>query len=171
MIMKYLKLFEDFGKKYFNVKLEDDGEYYQVPFSIFNEEIGFGEDYKLFFNSWLYYDDIATDEDIYKYLNSDLNDISVNKDWSNYTKDIFAKTNKEFHVKRIAKIVHELKKHVPINPVMMFFDERAYEFCPNYIEDGNHRLRALYYLKYDYFPVYIYGSHAKYLIEYLSNLK
>ena len=34
----------------------------------------------------------------------------------------------------------------------------------------NHRIRALQYLKYDYYPAYIYGSHAKLLIEYIEKM-
>lgn len=51
----------------------------------------------------------------------------------------------------------------------MFFDERAYQHdIKNYIEDGNHRIRAMQYLKFDYFPAYLYGNFSKYLLKYLK---
>ena len=168
--MKYLKRFNE-SKIYNNINIDDVDKYYQVPFSIFSNEglcLGDEDEYKLCFGNTNFYYDIIKDSQIEKYLDNNLDDINIDKGWER-SKFEFANSDIEYHAKRIAKIIAEIKSGKKINPVSMFFDERAYEFAPNYIDDGNHRIRALKYLGYDYFPAYIYGSHAKYLIKYLSS--
>ena len=158
--------------KYLNINNINDYIFYQIPFKFFKEGkcIKGDDDYVLCFSSNFVYDYI-TDDDIEKALKQDLSKIDVSKDWTFYNNKNYenAYTDKSKHVLRIAKLVNEIKNGVEIVPISMFFDERSY-FCDikNYIEDGNHRVRALQYLKYDYFPAYVYGNFTKYLIKELN---
>jgi hypothetical protein len=178
--MKYLKEF----KIYNNINNFDDVypepiDYYQIPFSLYDNGICIeGEDdYVLCFDNHFVYDYIS-DVDIEKHLKKDLNDIDISTDWTNiknHSKKFefeTAYTNKEKHELRIAKLIQEIKLGKKIRPISMFFDERAYQHdIKNYIEDGNHRIRALQYSKYDYFPAYLYGNFSKFLIDYLNKKK
>lgn len=173
--MKYLSQFESFNNKkiYTNVIVDDnDLEYfYQIPFELFESDQVLGGDYVLGFSDQFFYDGIVSDDMITTCLENDLSDVNLEKGWQNYTKDIFASENPNYHAMRVAKLVKEMQSNNPINPVTVYFDERAYEFAPNYIDDGSHRIRALKYLKYDYFPALIGGSHATYLIQWLKEHK
>lgn len=177
--MKYLKLFEGFNKKYTNINNIIDGEqidFYQIPFAL-----GYGqgtcipddENYVVCISNNYVYDYIS-DDDIKVYLNKDLSEIDITKDWTSMnSNDKFefetAYTNKEKHTLRVAKIVQELLENKKLTPVIMYFDSMSYNYdIKNHIEDGNHRIRALQYLNYDYYPAFIGGSHSKYLINYLN---
>lgn len=155
--------------KYLNINNINDYIFYQIPFQFFKEGkcIKGDDDYVLCFSSNFVYDYI-TDDDIEKALKQDLSKIDVSKDWTFYNNKNYenAYTDKSKHVLRIAKLVNEIKNGNEIVPISMFFDERSYvSDIKNYIEDGNHRIRALQYLKYDYFPAYVYGNFTKYLIK------
>lgn len=168
--MKILKFNE--LNVYNNIKSND--KYYQVPFDLFEKgKCIKGEDEFVlcFSNSFVY--DYISDEDIKKSLKKDLTNIDVSKDWTNFIiKYETAYDNKEYHSLRVAKIVSEIKNGNPITPISLFFDERSYQCdIKNFIDDGNHRIRALQFLKYDYFPAFIYGNFSKYLIELLDNFK
>lgn len=180
MITKFYNYSILLEKKYniINNYIEYDNIYanfYQVPFILGKKGICIKgkDDYVLCLSDSYVYDYI-TDSDIKKHLKKDLIDVDITTDWTNIKTDSFnfetAYTNKDKHILRICKLIQEMKKNMPIKPINMFFDERAY-LCDikNYIDDGNHRIRALQYLKYDYYPAYIYGNFSEYLIEYLKN--
>lgn len=149
-------------------------KYYNIPFDICTSEKIFddGEYSHCFISNFVY--DYITDEDIEKYLKTDLSEINIEDDWindKNYNSYEHASSNNERHAKRIAKLVNEIKKNKPLKPCCVFFDPQSYQYdIFNNVEDGNHRIRALQYLKYDGFPAYIGGSHSKILIEYLKTL-
>lgn len=155
--------------------------FYYVPFKFPDDEIGLkdNENYFLSFPSENFVYDYIKDSDIEEVLKLDLSNIDISKDWTNVKDEndtiytFTAYDNKNKHVLRIAKLVKEIQNNIPIKPVIMYFDERAYVHdIKNYIEDGNHRIRALQFLKYDTYPAYIGGHHAKQLIEYLlKNIK
>ncbi len=179
--MKHLKKYELFTeslKKYnfysnINNFLNDENvEYHQIPFEFFKKEqcIKNSEDWVLCLNRKFYYDFIK-DSDITKCLKMDLSKINITKDWSTQTKTIFAYENINIHTLRIAKLVLEMKNNKAITPVSMFFDDRSFiHSIPNYIEDGNHRIRAIKYLKYDGFPAFIHGNYSQYLIDFLKKI-
>jgi hypothetical protein len=177
--MIYLKLFENFDLKFYeSVNNINDYYYYQIPFYFYEKEFEFKPDdvdnsFSLYFsNSNFYYDKLISDEEIENALKLDLENIDISKDWNGQTGGFFAYENINIHILRIAKLVSEIRKNIPIKPVSLMFDERAFEYhIPNYIEDGNHRIRALKFLKYDGFPAYVWGSHAKSLIKKLTELK
>ena len=167
--MRYLnpyKLFE--SGKYLNINNINDYKFYQVPFSLFNKgECIEGEDkWVLCFSPNFVYDYIS-DNEIRDALRLDLSKIDISKDWVYSSKNYEdAYTNKDKHVLRIAKLIKEIQSGNPITPISMFFDERSFAHdIKNYVEDGNHRIRALQYLGYDYFPAYIYGNFSSYLID------
>lgn len=168
--MKFIKTFEKYNnhKFYDYVSLEEDSVYYQIPFNYLDSGKCFknNDDYLLCLNgSKFYYDELITDDDINNALKLDLQDIDISKDWSQTTKTTFAFEKINIHTLRCAKLVEEIQKNISINPIHFWFDEYSFKYVKNYIEDGNHRIRALKYLKYDGFPAYVYGSHSKYLIE------
>ena len=117
----------------------------------------------LVFTPYFVYDYI-TNEDIKKALTLDLSNIDITTDWINVPdkKDgiyITAYTNTNKHILRVAKLVQELKQNKQLTPICVFFDDSAFTMdISNYIEDGNHRIRALQYLNYTHFPAYIYGN-------------
>lgn len=168
--------FEQFSSKlktYDNINNIVDGEkidFYQVPFELGVKETCIKKDDWVLCLSNHYVYDYIKDEDISKALKEDLSNIDISKDWTNSISGFEnAYTNKESHTKRIAKIVQSLLNKEELTPISMFFDDRAYSMdCKNYIEDGNHRIRALQYLKYDCFPAYIYGNFSKELIDHLK---
>ena len=159
---------------YINVEHLNSAEYYQVPFKILENEICIyceNIEFNLCFRNGGYYDFI-TDDEIKKCLNLDLEHINIEKGWEGQTDGFFAFQNVDIHTLRITKLVKEILNNKPIKPISMFFDDRSFQYSiPNYIEDGNHRIRALKYLKYDYFPAFIHGNSAKYLIDFLNKNK
>lgn len=177
MITKYNKFINESKhyKFYNNVdNTEDKLQYHNIPFDICYQEKMFddGEFSHCFIDKFVY--DYITDEDIEQYLNTDLSEINIEKDWS-YTNEFnydTAYSNKDKHAKRIAKLVNEIKQNKPLKPCAVYFDPQSYQYdIFNNVEDGNHRIRALQYLKYDGFPAYISGSHSKLLIEYLKEVE
>lgn len=158
------------NKKYLNLNNEFDTDIYQIPFSLFQNEVCIkgSDDYVLCFSNHFVYDYVK-DVDIDNYINTDLSNIDISKDWTNYTNGYeHSLTNKHSHILRISKLCQEILNNKPINPISLFFDERSYQCdIKNYIEDGNHRIRAFQYLKYKYFPAFIHGNFSKYLINYL----
>jgi hypothetical protein len=182
MIFSYISFIKENIKHqykfYKNIDNIVDGEplvYYNVPFELGEKGIGFSdtEDWKHYLGNQYVYDYIK-DIDIKEALKEDLSNINISVDWTSIKEDdiinnISAYQNKNKHSLRIAKLVKEMLDNKPIRPVSMFFDAMSYNYdIKNNIEDGNHRIRALQYLKYDGFPAYIYGGHSKYLIEYLN---
>lgn len=175
MIFKY-KNFINENKKYKNINNivdNDEVDYYQVPFDLFKKNKCFEKDDVLCLSYNFVYDYIK-DSDIDEFLETDLSDIDITKDWSSVkTGEKFkfetAYSDKNKHIKRIAKLVNEIINGEYITPVLMYFDDRSYMYdIKNYIEDGNHRIRALQYLKYDYFPAYIHGNFSDLLIKHLK---
>lgn len=176
--MKYLQRYSLFteSNSLESLKVNSDGEYHLIPFSLFKDEVcitGIDNYVLCFSNNFVY--DYITDDDITKSLNLDLSGVDITKDWASvpvggkYEYE-HAKTNKDRHTHRIAKLVNEIKSGTPITPISLCFDEQSYMHdIPNYIEDGNHRIRALQYLGYEYFPAYVYGSFTTYLLEYLKS--
>ncbi len=179
--MKYIKRYSVFNesislKRYNNINNIVDGEkvdFYQIPFQMFNDEICIKNKNKevlCLYNNFYY--NFVKDSDIKKALTKDLSKININKDWSQDMKTILAYENINIHVLRIAKLVIEIKNNISITPVLMWFDDRSFIYSiPSYIEDGNHRIRALQFLGYDCFPAYIHGNFSKYLINYFSKNK
>ena len=169
--MKYIRLFEEFlGKIYNNIDTTDYDVYYQIPFKWFYDGKQFGDDYKLFLGDKFIYDYIK-DEEISKELESDLSDIDLGSRWESESWHSGDNKNK-IHTRRIAKLVQSLLKNEPLKPISFWISEDSYlHDCYNFIEDGNHRLRALQYLKYDYFPAYVYGTHEKFVLQELENEK
>lgn len=168
--MKYIRLFEEFtGKVYNNIDTSEYDVYYQIPFQWFYDGKEFGDDYKLFLGERFIYDYIK-DEEIEKELESDLSNVDLSKSWESDT--FHSGDNKDnIHTKRIAKLVQSLQNNEPLRPISFWISENSYMHdCYNFIEDGNHRLRALQYLGYDYFPAYVYGSHEKFILEELKKL-
>jgi hypothetical protein len=168
--LKYYKLFESVEnvKIYDNIDDINDYDYYQIPFSWFKEHKEFGDDYKVYlFDNFIY--DYITDNDISIELENDISDVDLSKGWESITSH--SKNNESnIHTKRIAKIVEGLLNNKPLIPISFWISEIAYQYdCYNFIEDGNHRLRALQYLKYSHFPAYVYGSHEKFVIDELKN--
>lgn len=184
MSMKYLELFEEFGNsnknKYIKINNFVDGEkleYHQVPFSL-----GYGEGICIddaerwsvcISNNFVY--DYIKDDDIQKVLKNDLKNIDISRDWASVDSDVSnigfetAYTNKNKHILRVAKLVQEIQQNKPISPILMYFDAMSSNYdIKNHIEDGNHRIRALQYLKFNYYPAYIYGSHADKLKEVIN---
>jgi hypothetical protein len=168
--MKYLKYFEKY-KNYNNININnpENGDFYYVPFSFFKDEICIKNenDWVLCLNNKFHYDYIK-DQQIENSLTKNLDKINIDKDWTNYLDkdEIFSGDRPDKHVLRIAKLVKELKNNKPLKPVLMFFDDRYFQYgIPNFIEDGSHRIRALQFLNYDTFPAYIHGNYSKYLIK------
>jgi hypothetical protein len=163
---------------YENVVNNEEINYYNVPFELGKKGIGFSdsENWKHYLGDNYVYDYIE-DSDIKEALKEDLTNIDISVDWTNIPEkdinnNISAYQNKNKHVLRVAKLVKEILDNKPLKPVSMYFDAMSMTYdIKNDIEDGNHRIRALQYLKYDGFPAYIYGSHSKYLIEYLEKIK
>ena len=145
--------------------INSTNQFYQVPFSLFYSDVCLGDEYLLCFGQTEFYYDFISDNQIKKMLSNNI-DVDIDRGWER-GKFKFANYDIEYHTMRIAKLVSEIELGKKIKPVMLYFDELSYKFAPNYIEDGNHRIRAFKYLGYDYFPAYIFGSHAKYLIDYL----
>jgi hypothetical protein len=162
-----------------------DGEdipFYQVPFSLFDNEeciIGYlpntNDEYSMCFSDAFVYDYVM-DSDIQKALSEDLSSVDITKDWTmaynndNKFRYESAYTDKEKHAIRIAKLVQTVKDGEMISPILMYFDDKAWTYdIKNYIEDGNHRIRALQYLNYTHFPAYINGDFRQYLIDYINN--
>lgn len=185
--MKILK-FSNFVKEsvnthnyYKNIDNMEDGEpidYYNVPFSLGENGVcitGYNKNtpedkYVLCLTNYYIYD-YVTDDMIANELKNDLSNVDVSRDWTNYNDGYeHSGTDKNKHAKRIAKLVQELKQNKPLKPVSMYFDERSYiHDIYNYIEDGNHRIRALQYLKYSGYPAYIHGGHSEFLIKYIRD--
>lgn len=177
--MKHLKLFESFhSKKYLHINNIVDNErvdFYQVPFSLGENDgtcLYDSDDWGVCISDYYVYDYIL-DSDIEEALKLDLSEIDVSKDWSySYSNEFRYETafsNKEKHILRVAKLVKEILDNKDIIPISMNFDIMSTNYdIKNHIEDGNHRIRALQFLKYDFYPAYIYGSHSRLLIEYLS---
>lgn len=179
--MKYVKTFEQlhsYNIDYSDVEPEYLEEYktqtVQFPFNLLKSEACIDYDhFVLCFSNQIYYDYI-TDDLISKYINTDLSDVNLEKGWQNslgeyrHAHDI---SLNDYHAMRIAKLAQEIKNGTPIKPISLWFDERAYMHdAPNFIEDGNHRIRAFQYLKYATFPAFIHGSHAEKLIELIKSL-
>lgn len=167
------KIYTNVDNTYENEKFD----YYQVPFSLFKSNVCIKDDYDwvLCFGDKLnFVYDYISDEEIKKHLHKDLSNIDITVDWTSVPNNKFkfetAYEDIEKHSLRIAKLVQEIKNGNKIKPISMLFDDRAFQYgLRSYIEDGNHRIRALQFLKYDYFPAVITGNYSKYLIEYLKD--
>lgn len=158
-------------KKINNIVDNEKVKYYNIPFNLFEKGICIKNSEKevLCFSNKFYYDFIK-DAEIKKALKLDLSKIDITDDWTDKMKTTFAYENSDIHTLRIAKLVLEIQNNIPITPVLFFFDDRSFIYkIPNYVEDGNHRIRALKFLKYDYFPAYVHGNFTKYLLKYLKN--
>lgn len=176
MIKKYHNYINE-NKLYKNINNFVDGEkidYYNVPFDLMESGKCFDKDgYVLCLSDNFVYDYIK-DSDIDKNLDDDLSNIDISKDWTSIKPDEkfnfeTAFSDKKKHIKRVAKLVNEIRNGEKLTPVLMYFDDRSYMYdIKNYIEDGNHRIRALQYLKYDYFPAYIHGNFSDLLIDYIK---
>jgi len=145
------------NKKYLNLNNEFNTDIYKINFSLFQNEtcIKGSDDYVLCFSNHFVYDSSymwtwagvlsnVKDVDIDNYINTDLSNIDISKDWTNYTNGYeHSLTNKHSHILRISKLCQEILNKKPINPISVFFDDRSYQCdIKNYIEDGNHRIRA-----------------------------
>lgn len=172
--MQYLKSYRIFESStdqvYHNINNVNDYIYYQIPFAWFYENKEFGDDFILILNSHFVYDYIK-DSDIENSLREDLSDVNLSKGWeSDVQHSRFNSGN--IHTKRIAKLVKSILNNEPLTPISFWISDNSYQHdCYNFIEDGNHRLRALQYLKYTHFPAYVYGSHEKYVIKELEKEK
>ncbi len=154
-------------KIYNNINIIDYDVFYQIPFEWFKVNKEFGDDFKLFLGSNFIYDYI-TDQDITNELNNDLSSVDLSKGWESESHHSGNNTN-NIHTKRIAKLVLSLKNNEALKPISFWISEESYQHdCYNFIEDGNHRIRALQYLKYTHFPAYVYGSHSKFVISELT---
>lgn len=175
--MKHIKLYEEynnFSKIYNNLNNNDEGIITQIPFSLWEDEICIyceNIDYNLCFGGNFYYDNKIKDDEIKNALNKDLTITDINKNWEDDMESIFATEKLDIHTLRVAKLVKEIQDNKNINPVSMFFDDRSFGYrIPSYIEDGNHRIRALKYLEYTHFPAFVYGNGSESLIKYLNKL-
>lgn len=176
--MKYIKKYKSFEsisqlKNYENIDTSDYDVWYYIPFSLGENDVCISDE-----DNWLvcwsnnYVYDYISDIDIKNALNENLDNIDISKDWTNYINGFeTAYSNNKFHTLRIAKIIKDLLSNKPLKPISVHFSMDSYQHdMKNHIMDGNHRIRALQYLKYDTFPAYIGGGHSKYLIDYLNKL-
>ena len=90
--------------------------------------------------------EFVSDSDIEEaLLSNELERVDLQKDWDKESGSSSTKSDNPYHILRVAKIVKCINEGVEFEPVVI--NIKNYNECGYCVSDGQHRLRAMKYLK------------------------